>query len=476
MHIFISHSSKDADEAYKICDLLEKNGLECFIAPRDIRLGKQYAEELVRGIDDSEAMVLLLSQEANCSPHVLREVERAVSKSIPILVYKLEEFTLSKSMEYFLMAHQWVNSKPEEDYHEVLEFVRSLRDKTESGYPTRVQNTNKYIVNAKFRKVTFVLLCMLLVAGVAAFGGYYFAMNRNQKEVNKQKNEKVASAEADNSQERMIPEIKVGDTITFGSYNGEPIDWRVLRVEDAEQKAVLISKNILTMKAFDAAESGKFNHDGTTDYWMPDTAADTDMELQAYVRGNNEWYGSNIRTWLNSAAEVVGYEDQAPAVTAMAEITNGYNNEPGFLHDFTEAERAALCETEIITKGNVLTEQDYICSMDRVFLLSLEELQWFDEAGISKLAVPTEVAVEQDESNWYEIEKDSYGTDEYYWWLREPVEGTSAKCYLVGTGYYEENLYEKVVGLEGFGIRPAVMVDMESLSALLNYDKVDSDK
>ena len=76
MHIFISHSSKDADEAVKLCEFLENNGIKCFIAPRDIRAGKQYAEELVRGIDESEAMVLLMSKEANQSPHVLREVER----------------------------------------------------------------------------------------------------------------------------------------------------------------------------------------------------------------------------------------------------------------------------------------------------------------------------------------------------------------------------------------------------------------
>ena len=46
MAIFISHSSKDADVALKICNILEKNGKNCFIAPRDIRMGKEYAEEM----------------------------------------------------------------------------------------------------------------------------------------------------------------------------------------------------------------------------------------------------------------------------------------------------------------------------------------------------------------------------------------------------------------------------------------------
>ncbi|MDE6420626.1 MAG: toll/interleukin-1 receptor domain-containing protein, partial [Lachnospiraceae bacterium] len=114
MQIFLSHSSKDAAIAEQICEQLEKNGIRCFIAPRNIRPGKEYAEEIINGIDESAAVVLLMSGNANSSPHVLREVEHAVSGGTPILVYKIEDVALSKSMEYFLMTHQWVSSKPQE--------------------------------------------------------------------------------------------------------------------------------------------------------------------------------------------------------------------------------------------------------------------------------------------------------------------------------------------------------------------------
>ncbi len=94
-----------------MCQVLEQDGNRCFLAPRDIRTGYEYAEEIVNGIDSSDLMILILSEQANHSPHVLREVERAVSKSVPIIVYKLSEVQLTKSMEYFLMAHQWMNAK-----------------------------------------------------------------------------------------------------------------------------------------------------------------------------------------------------------------------------------------------------------------------------------------------------------------------------------------------------------------------------
>lgn len=145
---------------------------------------------------------------------------------------------------------------------------------------------------------------------------------------------------------------------------------------------------------------------------------------------------------------------------------NGYQNEDGFLHAFTEKERSAIVETMVETmvetKGNALNEGKKIITGDSVFLLSLEELSWFDEAGISKLAAPTEAAIEQDKSKWYQIAVSSYEIEEYCWWLREPAEGTASKAYLVGNGYTQDNLQIKNVGLEGFGIRPAITVDIQA--------------
>ena len=103
MKVFISHSSRDAEKAKEICSIIEQNGHSCFFAPRDIRSGHEYAEELINGIDACGTMLLLLSENSNASPHVLREVERAASRKIPIMVYKLEEVQISRSMEYFLI-------------------------------------------------------------------------------------------------------------------------------------------------------------------------------------------------------------------------------------------------------------------------------------------------------------------------------------------------------------------------------------
>lgn len=437
MQIFISHSSKNAAAAAEICRLLEESGTKCFIAPRDIRTGREYAEEIVNGLDASAAVILLMSEAANHSPHVLREVERAVSKSIPILVYKLEEVALSKSMEYFLMTHQWVGSQDKDGYERILSFAADLQRETdkEQDSHTAGKKQNSQVVPAVF------FLCLL--AAVIGVGGFLLrGAGQKQKKA----------------------QVQVGDTVIFGSYNGEEISWRVLKLSEDGSQAVLVAADILTMKAFDAAEGGRYNRYESTDYWSQDSAADTDLELQILVRGNNDWSVSNIRTWLNSADEVVVYADQPPEASAMAEKKNGYQNEAGFLHDFTAEELSAIVETEIVTNSNALYDADAVTTMDRVYLLSMEELSWFDEAGISKLAVPTQAAVEQDGSYWYMLDYTEYNIKEYCWWLREPVEDTASQCYLVGNGYTQENIRQENAGLEGYGVRPALTVDLYKVS------------
>lgn len=468
--IFISHSSADASTAAEICELLEKNGITCFIAPRDIRSGREYAEEIVNGIDACVGMVLLMSKAANASPHVLREAERAVSKHIPILVYKLENVELSKSLEYFLMTHQWINHENRGEYSEILRAVAELEQEkgtAETPENSVVRKTPENPRNSVGKKPAKAmkqgcLACAVLAA--AALAVFFCLRTAGILPLGQKDTDTMAESAP----------VQVGDTLFFGSYNNEPIQWRVLRLEEqnGKQTAVLISRYILTMKAYDAAESGKYNHDENRDYISKESEADLDLELQAYVRGNSSWQSSNIRTWLNAETEIVAYEGQAPTVSAMSEHHNGYQNEPGFLNGFTEEERKVLVERECRTPGNAL-EQEEIVTRDRVFLLSEEELVWFDEAGISKLSEPTEAALEQDMSQWYDVSVSEHGVKEYSWWLRTPVEGYSSKAYLVENGYGIENdeisnnLRKANVGLEGFGIRPAVTIDLEKYAEYL---------
>jgi hypothetical protein len=76
---FLSYSSQDKTIANAMCHYLEQRGLRCWIAPRDVRPGEDYAAEIIDAIMASRALVVVFSANANASKHVKSEVERAVA-------------------------------------------------------------------------------------------------------------------------------------------------------------------------------------------------------------------------------------------------------------------------------------------------------------------------------------------------------------------------------------------------------------
>lgn len=127
--VFISYASKNAAIANETCSVLEEAGVRCWIAPRDLLPGSYYGKALIEAINGSRALVLIYSAQANESEHVLRELERAVSKRIPILAFRVEDVPLSPAMEYSISAVQWLDaltSPLEPHLRKLAESVRLL--------------------------------------------------------------------------------------------------------------------------------------------------------------------------------------------------------------------------------------------------------------------------------------------------------------------------------------------------------------
>jgi len=108
--VFVSHSSKDREAADAVSRALESRGIRCWMAPRDIRPGANWGESILEAIGKVKMMVLLLSANANASPQVLREVERAVNKSVVIIPVRIENVMPSASLEYFLSTAHWLDA------------------------------------------------------------------------------------------------------------------------------------------------------------------------------------------------------------------------------------------------------------------------------------------------------------------------------------------------------------------------------
>lgn len=108
--VFISYSAEDGSTADAVASGLETRGIRCWVAPRDVLPGVVYSEAIIGAINASRILVLVFSSRSNVSPHVMREVERAVNKRIPIVTLRIEDVPLSLSMEYFISTPQWLDA------------------------------------------------------------------------------------------------------------------------------------------------------------------------------------------------------------------------------------------------------------------------------------------------------------------------------------------------------------------------------
>ena len=111
--LFISYATKNADIAKYVVDKIERRGRTCFIAPRDINSGADYASEIVKGISNSLAVLLIFSSESDKSAYVLREVNSAVSRNKTIIPLRIENFLPSEAMEFYLGPTHWLDAFPQ---------------------------------------------------------------------------------------------------------------------------------------------------------------------------------------------------------------------------------------------------------------------------------------------------------------------------------------------------------------------------
>lgn len=111
--LFISYATINEAIACKVVSLIEKRGYKCFIAPRNIDTGKEYASEIIRGISNSLAVLLICSTASDKSGYVLREINSAVARNKTIIPLRIESFIPSEAMEFYLGPTQWLDAFPQ---------------------------------------------------------------------------------------------------------------------------------------------------------------------------------------------------------------------------------------------------------------------------------------------------------------------------------------------------------------------------
>ena len=108
--VFISHSAQNREVADAVCGALEKAGIRCWVAPRDVRPGRTFPGEITRAIQKSKVMLLIFSSHSNNSEQVLREVQLATDSRLPIIRFRIEDVALTDDLRYFLSSPHWLDA------------------------------------------------------------------------------------------------------------------------------------------------------------------------------------------------------------------------------------------------------------------------------------------------------------------------------------------------------------------------------
>ena len=256
---------------------------------------------------------------------------------------------------------------------------------------------------------------------------------------------------------KLLSSLPVGSLVkdTGTTYNGKPIIWKVLEhghAGDPEGSTALITQKIISVKSFDAIESGN-----------------SDSGRRSY--GNNRYLYSTLRQWLNSSADAGKWyaaqhsADAAPTNANVWSNYNEYDQEAGFLSGFSEKMRSALLTvTKRTAKNTACDGGGYEDISDKIFLLSNTEVGLSNENNVAegsiyslfntsaeRKAYPTAEAVSKSEYTSSGFNANAA----WYWWLRSPYSGNSYDVRGVNTDGSLNN-YGACNGC--IGVRPACAI------------------
>lgn len=101
--VFISHKQDiDHDIAIRLKKVLEKNQILTWLAPESVSLGQDYSKEIPAAIRMCEVFLLILTDAAQTSEHVTKEISLAIKCNKKIIPIRYGDIELTDRYEYLL--------------------------------------------------------------------------------------------------------------------------------------------------------------------------------------------------------------------------------------------------------------------------------------------------------------------------------------------------------------------------------------
>ena len=137
MFLFVSHVSEDRPAAMEIVRELERRGLRCWIAPRDVRPGRPFDDEIAEAIEGSRAMLLIFSERCNASEYIRREVTVAGESHKVVIPFRIENAEPKHGLRVRLSDLHWLDGFASRE-QAIDELVRTFPVAKEGAVPEAI--------------------------------------------------------------------------------------------------------------------------------------------------------------------------------------------------------------------------------------------------------------------------------------------------------------------------------------------------
>ena len=152
--VFISYHEKSAGEIVRqIADALEKEGITCWYAQRDLIGPGSFAAIIAREIRNCKVFLLVMNEESNQSEHVKNEIGvafRRISEheKMSLVLFRLDNCVLSDEVYYYVNRFQITNGNPSDKEH-IKKLVKQI-----SGILGYALSSSNDKVEQIFKKLT----------------------------------------------------------------------------------------------------------------------------------------------------------------------------------------------------------------------------------------------------------------------------------------------------------------------------------
>jgi hypothetical protein len=108
--LFVSHVTEDRAAASQIVEELERRGVRCWIAPRNVQPGKPFDDDIADAIESCRAMLLIFSSQCNESEYIRREITVAGNSNKLIIPFRIENVEPKRGLSVRLANLHWIDA------------------------------------------------------------------------------------------------------------------------------------------------------------------------------------------------------------------------------------------------------------------------------------------------------------------------------------------------------------------------------